>query len=296
MTPRSLDHLVLPVRDLAAAAQRYRDLGFSVGARNRHPWGTENHIVQFQNTFLEPITFGAGAEMPPLVPGKFAFSAFIADFMARHGDGFAMLALESQDAAGAKAEFDQAGFGGFDTFFFERKGKRPDGAEMTVSFSLAYAATKDVPDAGFFVCQQHNPDNFWNPAFQVHPNGARNVVSVVMVAENPSDHHILLSAFTGVRGLTSNSTGVSVTLPRGALEIITPVAFERHFGADARLKGIVSPRFMGYRIETADVDAAWHHARAFGAVRRDGTVVVPASGACGTAIAFVGADNQDSAA
>ena len=39
--PRPLDHLVLAVRDLDAAAAFYRALGFQVGARNRHPWGTE---------------------------------------------------------------------------------------------------------------------------------------------------------------------------------------------------------------------------------------------------------------
>jgi hypothetical protein len=42
---RRLDHLVLPARDLDDRAELYRRIGFTVGARNRHPWGTENHIV-----------------------------------------------------------------------------------------------------------------------------------------------------------------------------------------------------------------------------------------------------------
>ncbi len=47
---RRIDHLVLAVRDLDAAGLFYERLGFQVGARNRHPWGTENRIVQFQSS------------------------------------------------------------------------------------------------------------------------------------------------------------------------------------------------------------------------------------------------------
>jgi catechol 2,3-dioxygenase-like lactoylglutathione lyase family enzyme len=34
---RGLDHIIHAVRDLDAAAELYRRLGFTVGARNRHP-------------------------------------------------------------------------------------------------------------------------------------------------------------------------------------------------------------------------------------------------------------------
>jgi catechol 2,3-dioxygenase-like lactoylglutathione lyase family enzyme len=35
---RRIDHLVLAVRDLDAAADLYERVGSLVGARNRHPW------------------------------------------------------------------------------------------------------------------------------------------------------------------------------------------------------------------------------------------------------------------
>ena len=41
---RSIDHLVVAVRDLDGAARFYERLGFQVGSRNRHPWGTENRL------------------------------------------------------------------------------------------------------------------------------------------------------------------------------------------------------------------------------------------------------------
>ena len=51
--PRGLDHVVHAVRDLDSAAELYRRLGFTVGARNRHAWGTHNRLVQFPGFFVE---------------------------------------------------------------------------------------------------------------------------------------------------------------------------------------------------------------------------------------------------
>jgi hypothetical protein len=52
----------------------------------------------------------------------------------------------------------------------------------------------------------------------------------VIVAENPSDHHIFLSAFTGERELKSSSSGVTAHTPRGDLTIMDEAAFRSHFG------------------------------------------------------------------
>lgn len=51
--PHGLDHIVHAVRDLDAAAEFYGRAGFTVGARNRHPWGTHNRIVQLKNCYIE---------------------------------------------------------------------------------------------------------------------------------------------------------------------------------------------------------------------------------------------------
>ncbi|HME30252.1 MAG TPA: VOC family protein [Pseudolabrys sp.] len=60
--PRGLDHIVHAVRDLDAAADLYRRLGFNVGARNRHPWGTHNHIVQLPGFFIELLAVPVGQD------------------------------------------------------------------------------------------------------------------------------------------------------------------------------------------------------------------------------------------
>jgi hypothetical protein len=43
---RRIDHIVAAVRDLDEAGDFYCRLGFQVGTRNEHPWGTENRLIQ----------------------------------------------------------------------------------------------------------------------------------------------------------------------------------------------------------------------------------------------------------
>jgi len=122
--PRGLDHIVHAVRDLDAAADLYLRLGFSVGARNRHPWGTHNHIVQLPGFFIELLTL---AEPDKIGDDGFCrlFAAYNRDFVQRH-EGLSLLIVESQDADADAAVFRSAGIAGSDKLHFEREGKRPD--------------------------------------------------------------------------------------------------------------------------------------------------------------------------
>lgn len=285
--PRRHDHLVLAARDLAAQAAFYERLGFTIGARNRHPWGTENHIVQLDGAFLELISTGPGFLPPADVdPHVFSFPRGIADFLARR-EGLYMLALGSDDARADAAQFRALGLGGFEPFHFERRGRAADGREATVGFTLAFAASKLIADAGFFVCQQHHPENFWSPAQQRHANGARALLSAVLVADGPSDHAEFLSHFTGQREMTVTSMGVEIELAAGRLEVLTPVAFAYRFGA-AAAPGVAAPHFAAFRVGVSDPEAtaALLAGNGVGFERRDRQLVVPASAAFGVAVSF----------
>jgi hypothetical protein len=230
---RGLDHIAHAVRDLDAAAELYRRLGFTVGARNRHPpaWGTQNHIVQLPGTFIELLTVADPAHIAPHGAKFFSFGAFNRDFLASR-QGLAMLVLEGRGAPDAE-EFRSARIGDFELYEFEREGRRPDGTPIRVAFSLAFASDPRAPDTGFFTCQHRHPENFWNPAFQVHANTATGVAGVVLVADCPAEHHIFLSAFVGERDLLATSAGISVKTPRGEIQVMTPAAFRDHVGAEA---------------------------------------------------------------
>ncbi len=229
---RGLDHIVHAVRDLDAAGEAYARLGFTVGARNRHPWGTHNRIVQFPGVFIELLAIGEPELIPGPRPRAISFGAFTREFLA-HGEGLAMLVLEGKGAAADAEAFRAAGIGDFDVFDFAREAKRPDGSSVKVAFSLAFAVDAQAPDTAFFTCQQHFPENFWNPAFQSHANSVSGVAGVVMVAENPSDHHVFLSAFSGVRDIHATSNGIGIETPRGEIQVMDPAAFRAHYGTES---------------------------------------------------------------
>src|SRR3981081_4427762 len=227
---RGLDHIVHAVRDLEGATELYRRLGFTVGARNRPSWGTHNHIVQLPGFFIELLTV---AEPEKLGSDGFSnlFGRFNQSFLSKQ-EGLSLLLLESGDAAADAVVFQSASIAASEVMKFEREGKRPDGAPVKVAFSLAFARDAGAPGIGFAVCQQHFPENFWNPAFQQHPNTASGVAGVVLVAENPTDHHIFLSALTGIRDLHATSSGVSASTPRGDIKVMDPAAFRSHFATE----------------------------------------------------------------
>lgn len=264
---RGLDHIVHAVRDLDAAAEFYRRLGFTVGARNRHPWGTHNRIVQLPGFFIEILTVAEPDLLgrdPQYADLSRLFGAFNRDAIARH-DGFSTLILESKTIAADVSALAQVGIGCSGALPFTRQGERPDGTATTVGFSLGFARDEASPHAAFAVMQQHNPQAFWNAVFQSHANTANKVLGAVLIADNPTDHHIFLTAFTGERELHSTSAGVSAQTPRGDMEIIEPVAFRDRFGVTLSAEG-EGMTLAGLRIGVDSLDRVEAVAREHGVV------------------------------
>lgn len=283
---RSLDHLVIGCPDLDAAGGMLEQLGFVVGGRNRHPWGTENRIVQFSDeTFLELITVAEPGLIPAHGERHFSFGAFVRDALARR-PGLSMLVLRSTDAKADAAAFEAAGIGDFRPFDFARKGRRPDGSETELAFSLAFAADAAMPECGFFTCQQHFPQNFWSGAAQAHPNGARGIARVSLVAENPSDHHIFLAAFADNREMRATSTGIEIEAGLGLIEVTSPEGFAFRYGEAP--PAMERPFFAGIEIAGADLRRLQQAAEP-GMIAHRGGLTLPARH-LGTAIRFIASD------
>jgi catechol 2,3-dioxygenase-like lactoylglutathione lyase family enzyme len=280
---RGLDHIVHAVRDLDAAAELYRRIGFTVGARNRHPWGTHNYIVQLPGTFIELLTV---AEPDKLGDDTISnlFGRYNRDFLTR-GEGLSLLILESKDAKADAADFKRAGIAAADAVHFEREAKRPDGTPIKVGFSLAFARDKAAPSIHFATCQQHYPENFWNPAFQNHANGAKEIRAVMMVADDPERHRAFASSYTGSTDFYVEPGEVSAIMPRGWLGIMTPARFAAAFGGPQPAAG---NRLQAIHFAVADIAAARTLMQRAGVTTRDhrhGFVVDPAD-AMGATLSF----------
>lgn len=247
---RGIDHVVVGVDDLDAAAAAWTSAGFTVCPRGIHPWGTHNRIIQFRDrSFIELITVGE----PERIVGHgagFSFGAFVRDRL-RVGEGASMLVLRSDDADADLADWASKGLEVYARFDFAREAVRPDGTRRPVGFHLAFTRDPLSPYAGFFTCRQTHPENFWNPDVQVHDNGALGIAEVDLVAGDPADHHVFLQAFAGVRDVTMTSARLTLSVPGATIAVHSPDAARMMLGVEPPANdglSIVALAFTGARL------------------------------------------------
>ena len=257
---RGIDHLVLGVSDIERAAEFYRRLGFTTTPRAQHPWGTDNSLVQLTGSFLELLAVSRPELVPPSKEREFSFGEYNQEFLSRR-EGMSMLVFESTDARADKGEFISRGLHPFDNFHFERLATLPDGAQVTVAFTLAFATDPRMPEAVFFCCQQHAPQYFWWPEFQSHANGADAVVEVIMVAEQPIALADFFSKVQEPESIEEDGLGLTVNTPRGAIRVWTPEGVRHRYG-DMDLSSFPeSPYFLGFAVHVPDLDRVAAHFR-----------------------------------
>jgi hypothetical protein len=283
--PHGLDHIVHAVRDVDAAAEFYLRAGFTASGRNRHPWGTHNRIVQLKNCYIEILEVAEPEKIVPHGPRFFSFGAFSQEFLARH-QGFSMLLLNGRDAKADARAFEAGGIGAFDVFEFAREGKRPDGSTVRLAFSLAFAAEPNSPDVRFAACQHHYPENFWNPAFQTHANGAQRVPGVVMVANDPASHRNFLKVYTGAE-VTSDTAGVTARTENGDIEIATPSGACDLLGFPVTAAGEgITLNAMRFAVADLAQTEALHRRNGVAVRRHEERLIVPPDAAFGATLIF----------
>jgi hypothetical protein len=274
------------VRDLDAVADFYVRAGFTVGERNRHPWGTHNRIVQLKNCYIEILEVSEPEKIAPHGSRSFSFGAFTRDFLAR-GQGFSMLLLNSKDAHADARAFEAGGIGPFDVFDFAREGKRPDGSTVKLAFSLAFAADPNSPDVRFAACQHHFPENFWNPALQTHANGARYSPGIVMVANDPASHRAFLEAYIGQGELASTAAGITAHTENGDIDILAPPAARDLLGLPVKASGEgIALDAMRFAVADLAQTETLHRQNGLAVKRHGERLIVPPDVAFGATLIF----------
>ncbi len=284
--PHGLDHIVHVVRDLDAAAEFYVRAGFTVGARNRHSWGTHNRLAQLTNCYIEILEVAEPEKIVAHAARSFSFGAFNRDFLTRH-EGLSMLLLNSSDAAADAQTFKADGISDYDVFNFAREGKRPDGTTVKLAFSLVFTHDPTSPDLSLALCQHHFPENFWNPAFQTHTNRAQRVPGVVMIANDPASHRTFLKAYTGAAEITSGPDSETARTTNGDIEILTPSAARDLLGLTVRASG-AGMTMNAIRFGVADLaeTEALHRKNGLAIRRHGGRLILPPEEAFGATLIF----------
>lgn len=174
---RHVDHLVIPVHDLAAAAGALEGAGFIVTPRADHPFGTSNRLLVFMDTYLELVAITRPALLPPD-----GFADEVRSFL-ESGEGVSHVVLSCHDPEADFRLVTAAGLAEDEVFEFSRPAPRADGSVTGASFSIV--RTLSTAPLGAFLCAHDVPDAVWHESHLKHPNEARRIVGLELPGPAP---------------------------------------------------------------------------------------------------------------
>jgi hypothetical protein len=228
-----LDHLVVPVHDLDAAAVAWTKAGFTVSPRGRHSaeMQTANHTIMLDdNTYIELLAIERDA------PANEVWRR-----MLDRREGLAGVALKTSDAEALAADL-----GGREVRRFGRPVALPDGSAAEARFSIVHLDDAAMPDLRLFGCQHHTPELVWQPGLMKHENRAKAIRSIEIVDPDPRDVADQLGALLRVEP-KAMVHGLRIELVTGGtyIDLLSPSGFSQRHPKAPVLTGPATIRLQG---------------------------------------------------
>ena len=274
-----LDHVVAVTRDLSAAAEFWRTLGFTLSPRGVHSatLGTANHTIMFADDYIELLGVLAPTD----------YNAPSRAFLDRHGEGIERAALTTSDAAAGVEEINRLGLAGVGPVDFGRPVSLPGGGEGEARFRV-FLWPADARPGGIrlFACQHVTPETVFMSALQAHANTATRIVRVEIVAPEPRREAELLARL--IDGAAAEERDGVWSVPSGGTR--APFVFRTRDALGRRypgvpLDGIPERGAAALIIAVKDIDAVARAAGGCG-VKSGDQVCVPAAQAHGVMVCF----------
>jgi hypothetical protein len=205
-----LDHVVVAVRDLARAVETFERLGFATTPRGHHPeWGTANHCLMFAEDYIELLA----AE----VPGPEAEEIYR---QTQTREGAVSLSLATTNGAACAQALKQAGMATDAPRSLSRRLDTPEGTTLMFSeIALPEAAGLGVETR---LVQHITQQRLRFPDWLAHPNGARGIVSVTAVVNDPLALAPAWDRLCGPHAATPTDNTLTVHTGHGLLFLTEP--------------------------------------------------------------------------
>jgi len=274
-----LDHAVVAVRDLDAAARGWQALGFTLSPRGTHSahLGTGNHTIMFDDDYLELL--GVLAVTAHNEPTR----AFLA---AR--EGVERAAFTARDAAAGVAELQARGIAATGPTRFGRPVTLPDGGVGEANFATFNWPLDERPGGmRLFACQHFTRDTVWIPSLQRHANGARGIVRLEMLAADAAAAALQLGRLVDrePQALPDGAWRVVSGAGRADFELMPRAVFAaRHPGAD--LGGLSDEGVAALVLRVTDPGATRRALGSLPCTFAAGAIAVPATLANGVMLVF----------
>lgn len=247
---RSIDHLVLAVHDLSAGRSFFQQLGFQTAPLGVHPFGTGNHNIFFDQSFLEILSVLDTSKIIPHDGDQhFSFSAFNAQYLSKR-QGVSMMVVNTEDARADEHRLKIAGWQTYTPFHFSRPNVLPDGSRVEVAFTATFCSHSKLPNLAFFVCQHHNPEHVWQKKYQQHPNQIKGMSEIDIICDHPSEVLPLLASLFNTQASTDSST-CHLDTAKERINILRPARFKQQYGAKTNWSAIPAFGAITFNLEAA---------------------------------------------
>jgi len=285
---RGIDHAVLSVRDLDAAAAFFRRVGFTLTPKAEQPFGTSTHMALLDGNFIDLLATTAPEKIPPHRPDHFSLAAQHQEQLLRR-DGLSLIAMISDDAWRDREAFIAGGLRPQQPIDVSRPVRLPGGEEATFSFTMVVVADRRLGDAQHFIYQIRTPQTFWQPAYQAHANGATEIGELVMVADNPAALAPFYAVLVSRDAVQRDGRRLRIETPKGRILVLPPEELAPRFEGVAITPCVPRPYVAGLQVRSRDlklVESCLETAR-IPYVRRDELIRIAPQQAFGAALEFV---------
>lgn len=205
------DHVIIGVRDLEAASERYRALGFEVNPGGRHTGlGTANAIIRFGVDYIELLTI-ADPEEAERAGGS---SKVLLDLLQNRPGALAGYALATADIEEDAERLKQGGLAAVGPFAMERL--RPDGRLLSWRLLVPEGVSWRRPWPFLIQWDQSDEQRLSWEQPGSHPNGATTVLGVSVVVANLED---AVELYRDKLGLEPSVEGDRATIAVGGFQI-----------------------------------------------------------------------------
>jgi len=273
---KGLDHVVVMVDGIDAAQAAYQRLGFQVQPRGFHTkLGTANHLMIFDNDYFEILGIVEDTE----------FNAERRQWL-KSGGGLANVALATDGADLAHDAFQAAGLQPDAPLSFDRA-VEIDGRTEQARFRTVRIPKTHMPVVGFFVCEHVTPQFVYRPEWARHPNGARGILGVTVIAEQPTKWISTLEKYFGVGAVSRDGEGLVVDTGTQPIRYLSRAAYVARYPGVVPVRSDDHPALLRLRVENLSACEALLTGHGVKALRPDGErLLVPPTEAAHLTLEF----------
>jgi catechol 2,3-dioxygenase-like lactoylglutathione lyase family enzyme len=274
-----IDHVVVMVDDLDAAADNWRRLGFTVSPRGTHSakLGSGNYTIMFGDDYIELLGILAATE----------HNAPSRAFLAERGGGIERIAFTATDAAAGAQELRDLGIQAIGPVDFGRPVELPGGGKGEARFSIFEWPRDEAPaNVRIFACQHHTRGSVWIPELQRHANTSGGLQQVIITSPQPEgDARHMLKLIDTELYREPNGVVVRSGSLRADIRFVTRDALAQQYPG-VSLASLPERGGAALTIEVDDLAAASRAIDA-GGVKIGDRLVLPPSAANGVLLVFV---------